>query len=687
MKDYYFSSSLIVALGVVANILLIKSSIFGAILAVVYLALASGGWSRLFTTKTKVEALTYGFFISIALLSIIGGLVYKIYQLDDLTTLLVLILVIIAPAFISEFYQESDTSPKMPISTLVFLTLGTICSGILTYILTDSATTESIRSPWEVIPTIYFSLLFLFWLIWIIGLLRLPQERPWYILPSFFCLALYNIYIIALIIYPIGFGFDSFIHQATEKLIAVNGVANPKPWYYLGQYSFVVIFHKLSLLPIAWIDKLFLPLTAITALSFIGVQSLEKFLNKGRATTLTIAALLLIPATFLIATTPQGLANLLFAILVLVAMVTSSSYLLFLLAFTATIIHPLAGIPALLLATLVSLSKYSVKFSTPISIIITLLAIPIMPLLFWWQNSQQILTTNFFPLASSSADSSIIYLTNRFDFIFDTIYLWHWNGLLIIILLAILGIIIAYKKSLHQLLPFIFLAIYLLANYALLSKTIDFDFLISYERASFADRFIDLSVIAVIPFVSIALHFIFVKLLKYSENWRLQFIALSFALLATITVYTIYPRIDAYETSRGYSTSQTDIEAVKFIHQDSNGENYVVLANQSVSSSALHELGFSKYYERQDNKTGEQIFFYPIPTGGSLYQIYLEMVYSAPTREVAEKAMSLTGVDTVYFVLNDYWFNSEKLNEIALTEANENFAIEDKIYIYKFVKK
>jgi hypothetical protein len=142
-------------------------------------------------------------------------------------------------------------------------------------------------------------------------------------------------------------------------------------------------------------------------------------------------------------------------------------------------------------------------------------------------------------------------------------------------------------------------------------------------------------------------------------------------------MYVSYPRYDAYELVRSFNTSRYDIEAVRFIEADAKGDDYVVLANQAVSAAAVREFGFRKYYDGN--------FFYPIPTGNKLYQTYLSMVYQMPSKNTARRALELTGVSTVYFVLNDYWHEAERLKEEASREADASFNIgNEKITVFKY---
>ena len=154
--------------------------------------------------------------------------------------------------------------------------------------------------------------------------------------------------------------------------------------------------------------------------------------------------------------------------------------------------------------------------------------------------------------------------------------------------------------------------------------------------------------------------------------------------MVTISLYLSYPRLDNYYNSRGYSTGELDIDAVRWINNQTE-ESYIVLANQQVSAAALHELGFKHYYK---NEKGEEIYNYPIPTGGKLYQYYLDMVYKKPSRQTVLAAMKLAGAEEGYFVLNKYWWAYAKVLAEAKLEADEwkEFG-EGEIMVFKYKKR
>ena len=136
------------------------------------------------------------------------------------------------------------------------------------------------------------------------------------------------------------------------------------------------------------------------------------------------------------------------------------------------------------------------------------------------------------------------------------------------------------------------------------------------------------------------------------------------AFFVTASHYFSYPRFDNYFNSHGFSTSPSDIKAVRIIDEMGGDNNYIVLANQQVSAAALSEFGFKKYYKND-------IFYYPIPTASPLYQYYLKMAYEKPDKKTALAAADSVGADKVFFVINKYWTKFPKIADEAKEEADE----------------
>ncbi|MBI3626729.1 hypothetical protein HY224_01660, partial [Candidatus Uhrbacteria bacterium] len=263
-----------------------------------------------------------------------------------------------------------------------------------------------------------------------------------------------------------------------------------------------------------------------------------------------------------------------------------------------------------------------------------------------------------------------------FSWHFDVVYFWANNLHLILLLAALLGIGLVIRKNLRPTLsPYFWTFFILLCNYFFLSNLVKFSFLIDYEQNNYPGRLLEIGFYFLIPFILAAWQFIFSR----TGQWRQGAGILALALLILNSLYFSYPRANKFEPGHNISTSQTDIETVHSIDQAAAGD-YVVLANQSVSAAALKEFGFKKYF--QTNRG--QVFFYPIPTGGPLYQYYLDMVYGRPSAETVKKASELTGAKQAFFVINKYWSGYQRIVETAKAESLRWWPVSDSAFVFEY---
>ncbi len=601
----------------------------------------------------------------IALLSILGGIAYYL----DLLTLPFATGVVIAVPLIC-FWRPMQTSggtrwPRLssflsrpstyhlPLTTFfLFIILAT------TSILTRTEIIEPVRSPWLVIPTAFF--------IGIFFLALLLASKPSRLTLTIFFLLTISV---ALLSYPLGYGFDSFIHKATESHILEHGTITPKPLYYAGQYALVLIAAHGFSIPVALADSYLVPLLAGLLLPLLAWRSLKS----------GALVLFLLPLSSFIATTPQALANTwsLAAILVSIPLLkkekrTNQDHLaLWIFAVAAVFTHPLAGIPIIIYAVLLELFTRDYKRLGYLTAGLGSISLPAIFLLNAKISGLNVTLSfkNIFTTPWTELLGLHLFVENRFHPFLDAAYLFGWNRILILLTLTIAGIIILRRIAgrsgpAFPLSSFLFPPAIMLINYLLLSTLIGFDFLIDYERSNYSARIFEMMQFMLLPILGIVVGRIFEVLKEKPAPLRFGFTLLT-AMILTASVYMTYPRHDNYEISRGFNVGQSDFETVRYIHglSDTSTIDYVVLANQAVSAAAVQEYGFLKYSEGD-------IFYYPIPTGGPLYQLYLEMVNIGPTRERAEAAMNLADVDTAYFVVNDYWWMSDKVIENAKREAD-----------------
>ncbi len=223
------------------------------------------------------------------------------------------------------------------------------------------------------------------------------------------------------------------------------------------------------------------------------------------------------------------------------------------------------------------------------------------------------------------------------------------------------------SRPLRQFVPLICAGI-AFSNFLILGLFFDFPFLISYERTDFAARMLTLTVLFLTPYIPHAIERgADIEVGPY--NARGAFAIVVIGVVFVSTVYGAYPRYDAYASSAGFNVTQADFDAVAAIDKYAAGRDYVVLANQATSSAAIAKLGFKKYYH-------DDIYFYPIPTGGPLYQLYLDMA-KAPTKETVDQARTLTGAQLVFFVMDDYWWDSKRVIEQSKTITDTSWIFGD----------
>ncbi len=210
------------------------------------------------------------FTLLLLIVSIIGAIFYRFFNLEILSVYLILALSFIIYFIIRYFLKKvnksaAETEKIAKISTntgkkylsiaFSFLFLGLLIFSFST--LFASRTSGSIISPWETIANYFFFLIS--FLAFLLVLLIFLKSKFNLLFIIFFTFLLNSI---AIIIYKFGFGFDFFIHQSTMELIDATGSVDPKPFYYLGQYSLIIIIHKIFFIPIYYIHLLLVPILA-----------------------------------------------------------------------------------------------------------------------------------------------------------------------------------------------------------------------------------------------------------------------------------------------------------------------------------------------------------------------------------------------------------------------------------------
>ncbi|MFH1712190.1 MAG: hypothetical protein ABH846_03070 [Patescibacteria group bacterium] len=672
----------------IVNAFVFISPFFGLLTLISFLL--SAGWLLgrfIFPRQPYWMQISIGILSIIALMSIIGSVLYYLgpiypFMLVTMTAFIGAICAI-AGRFAPDDEDTTNQSRFKPAALAAFCAI-LVCLLAWWMAILPHQITESVRTPWEVIPSISIIAIGLAALI-LYGLAQTKGSSR--LVAPAVALMIFSIVAIAFVAYPHGFGFDPFIHRATIAHIAEFGTITPKPLYYIGQYALELSATQVFALPLRTVDNLLIPLLAALMLSTSAAIGFQGILgNQGKT---ALLALLLAPLGAFIVTTPQSLAYLFTALIVFLSLPRLQNkasvpiVVLLLFAIAALLTHPLAGIPAMIYLVLVVLTttqRISPIARRILTTLVTILGAIAMPFIFVMQAKISNLPIIFKPGHLFAFDKLGLsgFFDNRYSTWMDGLYLFIPNRMWILIIFSLIGAFFIWRYHGNRRLNLLLVAALMwFANFWILISTLEFAFLIDYERADYAVRLLTVMMIFLLPHVGIALAGIVNHLKDRPQALNLA-CGIILALMITANTYGTYPRHDNYGRSAGYNVSDNDIDVVYAINDMGGDEDYIVLANQAVSAAALEAFGFKKYYNGD-------IFYYPIPTGGILYDHYLQMTDIDPTRDRAYAAMDVAEVDLAFFVINDYWWQAEKIREHAKQEADDWFSVgDDAVTVFVF---
>lgn len=704
--------------GAVAALFLPYAPVQAVLTAVFFVGTGILAGDVLFADEPRPWRTFLGTLAVAAAVMVAGSAVYYAYRLDAVATAFVLLAAAAAawtaialgrkkPRLFHAETAPREAAPLMaakhPVRTIVgaFAAAALLAAGGYAFgVLRAAATDMSIRSPWDVVPRMFFILFFVIAL----GVLAsaLGGFAPRLSLLPATGLALLAVGVAASV-YAVGYGFDPFIHQATEAAIFHAGFIDPKPLYYVGQYAFVTILARLLGGDVVGIDTWLVPVSFALVVPCAYWSLRKAFAFPPSAAAAAAAAVTLLPLSSFVATTPQGFANAIFLMTVFLALpaTLSSAFprpVLFLFAAAAATVHPLAGIPLLIFTTLASYvaasgSMKGVGTAARWLVLAELVlagsvALPAVFIL------NSVISGIGVGINVEALRSPSILLedlqtaqvaTRQFMAVYDFVYSWRAWADAALFAGAAAGLALAWRRS-RAAAAYAVSALVFFVNFVLLKSVVRFPFLISYERSNYADRIYDLALFALAPMAAVALAALLARINRSFPAIRVV-AAVLLAALMTSSVYLAYPRRDKYESSRGWSTSAADVEAVRLIDRDAAGKDYVVLANQSVSAAAVRVNGFKRYFTSRDAAHPGPLFYYPIPTGDPLYQRFLDMNSALGSYEAAKKAMDLAGVDTAYYVVSYYWWDAQKIILSAKRDADRSWDLHDRDYVFKYERR
>ncbi|MGI6374342.1 MAG: hypothetical protein ACOX0C_03345 [Patescibacteria group bacterium] len=635
-------------------------------------------WKKIFSYSIAESSL-----LLISLIIICGAGIYYFFNLSGAGVLATVLLSLLAWRLLAPRLLTKASPLACPSLTL---TTKFCLSGYLLLYLTSFAylfsqsTAQAIISPWELVTWPFFLLYALSGGL----LLYLLNQATLKSLPKTLLLTLHYFlsFGVALVVYQISYGFDPFIHEATLKVIAEAGAIWPKPAYYLGDYSLIIVLHRLTGLSIVWLNKylitilaaIFLPWAIIKFLTTNQISS-----KQPRAHYLSALMILALGYAPFIISTPQSLGYLLLILTVLIGLSKRGWGWPLVLSLATTAVHPLAGLPALgwTLILIVSTKSRAInQWAKPLLFIANALILP-LALLFSGQNKLR-LEFNLATLGQSLAS-----FFNQFSWAgqesasLNLAYFASHNYLLWLSLLLISAYLI-WRRSKFKLPPGTWLMPASLLSGYFLSNLIVFQNVIDYEQANFPSRILITALIFLLPLLLISFTSLIDRILATPRPARYCFAGAGLIILL-LSLYLSYPRFDDYFNSRGYSSSWADQQAVRLINQEATAP-YVVLANQQVSAMALKEFGFSHYLTAPWGET----FYYPIPTGGPLYKYYLDLVYQELSQTKLAELKNDLALAEVYLVINKYWHQSELLISEAKLQAKRFWSIADEVFIFVY---
>jgi len=670
-KTLFILLNILLSLALLVNINLLHNLAIGLILGWIFILSYGYYLGRLiFAQKNTSWQLLWGILILLSAYSIIGAIIYYFYQLNQYVISLLIIISFALILFQKLDFKINFKWPKIKLRNYLLCLTYLFLTAILFKILLENQTTQAIHSPWEIIPQYFFSIYFLASL----NLILLIFKNKNWLTNIFLAIHFFLTTSVALIIYRLGFGFDPFIHQTTEQIIFEQGFILPKPFYYLGQYSLVVFLSHLWQISSAFIDKILLPILMAIYLPYTLYQSLHlSFKWPKYICRLLSLSFLLLPFTLFIVTTPQALANILILIIIFLSFLNYHKITpltpLAIITLATLVIHPISGIPAVIYLILFKL--ITTKQHKALIILISLAASIALPLSLYINSLISIYKINF--NWGFNFNFWNIPWPQHFFFL-DLVYLYQNLIYIIFVLIGLASFIYLYKnKELKIWLSSLLLFLILMIN-SLLLNFIEVSSIINYEQAEFACRVIQLAYYFLLAPFSYCFYLLLRKINKQNFIYR-SFIILLVTASLSFSIYLSYPRYDDYQNSKFINLSEADLKTVEFIESISS-DNYVVLANQMTSVAALQKFGFTKYYNQQ--------YFYPLPTGGTLYQYYIKMLYQDTSKQTMIEAMEFTGVNTAYLILPHYLDNYPKIKELADQEAAAAYTIADRLDVFEY---
>jgi hypothetical protein len=548
-----------------------------------------------------------------------------------------------------------------------------ISDGFLFATLFLNRTDEGLISPWQALPVGIFGLFFLGSLFTLLAFRTVPTAWK-FALSVIHSLAAFSV---SAVVYQLGFGFDPFVHEAATVHILQFDYILPKQPFYIGQYVTVATLSRLFGLSVQTIHAWLVPIAA-SVLAPAALLIAWRAWTDMRASTAPLWLIWLYPFAYLTFTVPFNLALIL--LLLCLALLPRRELLAritrLLLAGACLVIHPLAGIPAIIL----TLSSEGARaFSKRIGMLTfaasalalygALAAYTLLndgslslPSLSEWTGVLRILFHPPFIIFPSAPFWSALYIAYA---------IWPWA-------LTIGGGVFLYRTSgASRTSARIMLgtaAGVLLAATAT-AGTLRYQNIISHEQFEFAFR-----LFAMLPWLLLPGWLVWLG--QKREILKKNRVVLLLALGMTAAWHVAYPQLNPIMHVYSPGVGRTDVATVDRIERIADGATYAALAPQLTSAAALRRIGFTRSLQSQDGA----IHPYAIPTGGFLYENYLEMFHSQDVISPLRRAWDYAPIERL-FVAVPYSWDDGHIDATLTPIADQRILIDESMRLYVFSKK
>ncbi len=669
--------------------------IVSGIACITYLVIAGKSIGERLSSNKEIQWWG-GFAILLSSISLANVIFYYLFKITPLTSIISFIIPLFFLLLPKKKTTEDALIPNHPRSNkLIYLFL--LLEIILMLIIISSRSGELMPSPWIMFSPWFF---ILFAISTSIIVYLLSQKTSGKIMTLGIIIHFFIFYCIAAIVYKLGFGFDGFIHRATESWILQNGFISPKEPFYIGQYGLVVTLSRLSGISIQHIDIFLVPILASISIPTLVRAIFPKIWNITRQSALVIS--LIIPFIFFLPfnlTTPHNLTTLAMVLVILGIVGYYHSIIPFslicMVSLYALATHPLLGAPLMCIVAGAFIQKkyQSKKITVIVCSILTLLLISIPLVMFgvqqWLNGHGAPSLRNPFTHVALFKEYVIRPFWYKADaaWYLEILYIWQYAITPIVIFFGLVGARYLRKTKITWIL--LSSSTGLLIGAFLLRTLFTFPDVSFHEQGNYPLRLLVGAIITLIPLSMYGVYKFSEKKLLWIQNklsikpHTLYILgSIKIGILLMFSLYFAYPQYNGKVYFPGFNVTEYDKKVVQTIHNQNPENNYVVLSTILTAVTSLTEYPFARYI---DTEKGPQ-FYYSIPAGGPLYILYEEMLYQGQKRETIDKVFDLTHVDKVYFVVSWYWKNSDKIVEGGKSTADKWQSIDDKMWIFEYTR-